>query len=129
MKDWYNTVFVENSRTPEALATQGSCWVDIRDLAEAHTLALERASAAGERIIISAGPYVWQDWSNRRSQLTLPFSHPLHKLAKGIPGAGLKAVHKINYNTAKEARLLGVKYRSKEEMTRDTLIDIESRGW
>jgi hypothetical protein len=40
----------------------GNCWVDVRDLARAQVLALVTASAGGERIIISAGPWVWQDW-------------------------------------------------------------------
>jgi nucleoside-diphosphate-sugar epimerase len=40
----------------------GSCWIDVRDLGRAHVLALLKAQAGGERIIVSAGPFVWQDW-------------------------------------------------------------------
>ncbi|KAJ8703506.1 hypothetical protein PTI98_002124 [Pleurotus ostreatus] len=47
----------------ETLTPTGSCWIDVRDLAEGHAKALEVPDAGGERIIISAGPYVWQDWS------------------------------------------------------------------
>lgn len=41
----------------------GNCWVDVRDVGEAHVLALEKESVANERIIISAGSFVWQEWS------------------------------------------------------------------
>lgn len=37
------------------LSQNGSCYVDVRDLAEAHRLALEKEGAGGERIIINAG--------------------------------------------------------------------------
>ena len=34
---------------------------DVRDLAEAHVLALEKEKAGGERIIAIKGTYVWQE--------------------------------------------------------------------
>lgn len=37
------------------MKTGTSCWVDVRDLAEAQARALVREGAGGERIIISAG--------------------------------------------------------------------------
>lgn len=39
----------------EFLAKTGSAWTDVRDLADAHRLALEIEEARNERIIISAG--------------------------------------------------------------------------
>ena len=33
----------------------GGCWIDVRDVSEAHVLALEKEAAGGERIIISGG--------------------------------------------------------------------------
>ena len=39
----------------EFLSQNGSCYADVRDLAEAHRLALEKEEAGGERIIINAG--------------------------------------------------------------------------
>ena len=38
-------------------------WVDVRDLADAHVLALENEVASGERINICRESFVWQDWS------------------------------------------------------------------
>lgn len=34
----------------------------MRDLAEAHVLAIQKQEAGGERIIVSEGPYKWQDF-------------------------------------------------------------------
>ena len=37
-------------------------WVDVREVAEAHALALIKPAAGGERIAISAAPFKWQDF-------------------------------------------------------------------
>ena len=53
-------------------------------------------------------------------------------LPKGNPGAGTghpSTVHLVHFDTAKAARILGLKYRTLAEMTRDTLADYEARGW
>ena len=34
----------------------------MRDLAEAHVLAIQKPEAGGERIIVSQGPFKWQDF-------------------------------------------------------------------
>lgn len=44
-----------NAAGNEFLANVGGNWVDVRDLAEAHTLALEKEAAGGQRIIVSCG--------------------------------------------------------------------------
>ncbi|KAF8917831.1 hypothetical protein CPB85DRAFT_1373979 [Mucidula mucida] len=127
-KQWYNTVAKEdNGLSPEALLT-GSCWIDVRNLGEAHVLSLEKAAAGGERIIISAGHFVWQDWLDAANSLS-PSPIPSHTLPKGVPGSGKNATHMIKYDTAKEARILGLKLTTKEELARDTLADFEARGW
>lgn len=41
----------------ESLANTGASWIDVRDLAERHVLALEKEEAGGERFIVSAGWY------------------------------------------------------------------------
>jgi nucleoside-diphosphate-sugar epimerase len=46
----------------ETLASLGGAWIDVRDLGLAHRLALEKDAAGGERLIISAGSFKWQDW-------------------------------------------------------------------
>jgi nucleoside-diphosphate-sugar epimerase len=57
------------------LATGGGSWIDVRDLALAHRLALEKEAAGGERIIVRAGPIKWQDLrASPPPRLTLPSS-------------------------------------------------------
>lgn len=54
-RQFYDTVIVEGSKSKEALSNEGSCWADVRDIAEGHVRVLEKEAAGGERIIISAG--------------------------------------------------------------------------
>jgi hypothetical protein len=54
---FYNYMALPNTSgaTNEFLASTGTCWIDVRDLANAHVLSLEKECAGGERIIVSAG--------------------------------------------------------------------------
>lgn len=40
-----------------------------------------------------------------------------------------KATHVIRYDTSKAAKLLGLKYHSIEEGTKDMVEDFKARGW
>ncbi|KAH0589925.1 hypothetical protein H2248_000115 [Termitomyces sp. 'cryptogamus'] len=128
LRQWYDAV-LGNNQNETFLKVQGSAYIDVRDVAEAHTLALEKEAAGGERIIISVGSYVWQDWLDvARSLSPSPIpSHP--NLPVGYPGAGATAKPPVRYDTSKAQRILGLKYRTKVEVTRDTLADFERRGW
>ncbi|KAJ7692590.1 hypothetical protein B0H17DRAFT_933870, partial [Mycena rosella] len=100
----------------------GFCWVDVRDLGRAHVLALLKPAAGGERIIVSAGPFVWQDWLDAASDSP--------KYEKGAPGAGKDAVHQIRFDASKSGRALDrTAYRTMVETARDTAGDWEARGW
>jgi nucleoside-diphosphate-sugar epimerase len=57
MLDWYDTV-VKGSKDENTLASLGNAWVDVRDLADAHRLAIEKDAAGGERIIVCGGTYI-----------------------------------------------------------------------
>ncbi|KAF8155208.1 NAD-P-binding protein [Mycena galopus ATCC 62051] len=105
---------------PEASAG-GGCWIDVRDLALAHVRALEKEGAGGERIIITAGAFAWQDW--------LDAAPPDSKYLKGTPGAGKDAVHLLRYKNDKSIRILGMEYRSMEETAAATIADYEKRDW
>ena len=39
-----------------------ACFVDVRDLALAHVLSITKEEASGNRIIINAGAFKWQDF-------------------------------------------------------------------
>ncbi|KAI0367230.1 NAD-P-binding protein [Pilatotrama ljubarskyi] len=121
-REWYLTV-VKSKLDNESLANIGSSYVDVRDLAQAHVLAITKPEAAGERIIVSAGPYKWQD-----------FVSAAHRLDSRLPAGNTaydpsKANHLIRYSPDKERRLLGVKFKTLEETTKDTLDDFKARGW
>jgi hypothetical protein len=60
----FHTIFAAHS--DPATLRGGACWVDVRDLARAHVLSLLKAEAGGERFIVSAGAYVWQEWCTFR---------------------------------------------------------------
>lgn len=120
-----------------------SSYVDVRDLALAHALAITKPEAAGNRIIVSAGPYKWQDWGQlapfsefaRTSILTCTTTVLVaHRLYPQLPAGNTtydpaKATHFIQYAPDKQRKLLGVPFRTFEETTKDTLEDFKARGW
>ncbi|KAJ7869111.1 D-lactaldehyde dehydrogenase [Mycena olivaceomarginata] len=114
----FHTIFA--APADAATLRGGACWVDVRDLARAHVLALLKAEAGGERIIVSAGAYVWQEWLDAAPRSS--------KYQKGIPGAAKGVVHQIEYDVRKSVRVLGMAYRGMEETARDTVADWEARG-
>ncbi|KAF8545719.1 NAD(P)-binding protein [Imleria badia] len=117
-----------NAAGNDFLANTGVCWIDVRDVAEAHSLALEKEAAGGERIIVSGGLWKWQDFIDAANDLNPPPKLST-TLPVGVRGAGKTAKHLTIYNTAKADRILGLKYRTIAETTKDTLADYEARGW
>lgn len=65
---------------PGAAGTGGGCWVDVRDIALAHARALQKQAAGGERIIVAAGAFKWQDWRSYpgSSSFILPLTRTPH---------------------------------------------------
>ncbi|KAH9930009.1 NAD(P)-binding protein [Fomitopsis serialis] len=122
MHDWFHTVF-KGSKTKEQLASIGSCWIDVRDLAEAHVLAIKKQEAGGERIMVSEGPYKWQDFVDA-AQKFYPNVSPRDEAYNPA-----KATHQIQYDTSKAAKVLGIKYHSIEEGTKDMVEDFKARDW
>ncbi|KAH0589917.1 hypothetical protein H2248_000109 [Termitomyces sp. 'cryptogamus'] len=123
---WYDVVVV-GGKTENFLKT-GLAFIDVRDVAEANVLALEKEAAGGERIIISAGPFIWQQWVDVANSLSLPI--PSHsKLPIGYPGLAGTAKLPVEFDTRKAARILGLTYLNQEQVTRDSLADFVKRGW
>ncbi|TEB22503.1 D-lactaldehyde dehydrogenase [Coprinellus micaceus] len=137
---WVNPPFVFGpaiheipGNKPENLNTSLKAWYDFvldtknpkgRDaLGDAHVLALEKEAAGGERIIVTAGAYVWQEWLDIANAVapSIPKGYP--DILAGGPE------YKVTYDTAKERRVLGVGYRTKEQTVKDTLADFKVRGW
>ena len=119
----------------------GGGWIDVRDLALAHSRALQREAASGERIIISAGPFVWQDWrAFFLLRYFIPLCLSLHavdaipadkaaKYQRGTPASSKDHVHKLNYDASKSKSVLGIQYRTIEQTTKDVIADWEEKGW
>lgn len=104
----------------------GGSWADVRDVATAHRLALETQEAGGERIIIS-GPWTPRQAFIDAANALEPTPKLSRPLPQGDPGSNYPAPHE--YGATKSQRVLGLKYRSVMEMTRDTLLDFAARGW
>ncbi|TFK88764.1 NAD(P)-binding protein [Polyporus arcularius HHB13444] len=118
---WYRNVV--KGAAKGALTKLGYEWVDVRDLARAHTLALVTPSAGGERFIIRGGRAVWQDFVNAARKYT-------SKVPAGDPDYNPdNAFFPSTYIADKSVRILGIRYRSIEELTKDSLDDFAARGW
>ena len=51
---WYEKVVADSPKTKEALS-ESNTWVDVRDTALGHVLALEKDAAGGQRIVTASG--------------------------------------------------------------------------
>ncbi|KIK20840.1 hypothetical protein PISMIDRAFT_574291 [Pisolithus microcarpus 441] len=125
---FYDHVADSSKAAKQSLSISTFTWVDVRDVAKAHRRALEIPEARSERIIISAGPWRWQDFIDTANSLD-PSPQLSKPLPKGNPGVGLQLPCMNNFDNTKSQRILGVEYRSMAEMTRDTFADYEARGW
>ncbi|KAF5364463.1 hypothetical protein D9758_010704 [Tetrapyrgos nigripes] len=100
-------------------------WADVRDVAEAHVRALEVSEAGGERIIVCAGPFVFQDALDAVNSLQpSPWSSHKEPFAKGDVG---EKEYRINWDTLKEKKILGLKYKTHQDTARDILTEFERR--
>ncbi|KAI0827004.1 NAD-P-binding protein [Trametes gibbosa] len=127
--DWYFNV-VKCALDDEARANVGyvavqtaGSFVDVRDIAQAHVLALLKPDAAGSRLIISSDAYKWQDWVNAA-----------HKIEPSLPAGNTsydrsKAIFPSTYDHSRAITTLGLKFRTIAETTKDTLEDFKARGW
>ncbi|CAK5277838.1 unnamed protein product [Mycena citricolor] len=115
-----------NGLTNPAALVGGAPYVDVRDIARAHVLALEREAAGGERIIVCADKnYTWQDIIDALP----PAAAASGKYQKGNPGTGKDVVQNTLHDNAKSVRILGMKYHTLEEMTAATVEQWSGRGW
>ncbi|PFH46935.1 hypothetical protein AMATHDRAFT_68786 [Amanita thiersii Skay4041] len=127
-KAWYDAVVArgESSKLP---VIDGNSWVDVRDLGLGLVKSLEVKEAGGERIIVCGGRFFWQDWRNiAKSLAPSPILSPAPGTEQAIGDSDMR-IYKITLDTSKEKRILGLTYRTKEEVTRDILADFERRGW
>ncbi|KAI0674143.1 NAD-P-binding protein [Trametes maxima] len=121
---YYYDIVVKGKMSPEVLAKAGTSWVDVRDLAEAHALALLKPAAGGERIIVAMRPFKWQEMVSTAHRL-----EP-RKIPPGDEAYNQSAaIHFVQYVVDKQRRLLGMQFHSLEETSRDMLDQFISNKW
>ncbi|KDR70013.1 hypothetical protein GALMADRAFT_901336 [Galerina marginata CBS 339.88] len=120
---WWRNITQEK---PDDLLKMSYAYVDVRDVAAAHVLALRKEEAAEERIILSNAATTWQE-SRNILYVLLPKLYTTGILPRGKPE--LEKFIRFDFNPEKGKRILGLKYRSFEEMASDTLADFEARDW
>jgi len=119
-----------NSKSEEEAVSSVSSWVDVRDIAEAHVVALEKPEAGEERIIFSTGSFVWQDFIDAAKRVAPSLGLDPSKISKGAPNYDpSKAAHFIRYSNEKREKILGIKVRSEDECIRGTLESFKAHGW
>ncbi|KAI0674149.1 NAD-P-binding protein [Trametes maxima] len=105
------------------LKPAGNCRIDVRDLARALLLTITTPAAGGERFIVCAGPFAWEDFMNAARKITGTTRSP------EVSYDPAQFVHLTTYNTKKSEDILGMTYRGLEETTRDVVKDWQSRAW
>jgi len=105
-----------------------SLWVDVRDIADAHVLAMEKAEAANKRFFVTAGYF-----SNRQLAQIVAEKFPEYKdkvprgeaLKSGdFPEGGPEKV--VRYDNSRVKEVLGVRFRGLEESVVDTVKSLQA---
>ena len=60
---------------------------------------------------------------------SLGYGEKYSEIPKGTPGAGKDINWSIIYDSSKVRDVLGLKFKSVEEATKDTIEDYKARGW
>lgn len=120
--------------------------VDVRDVADAHVAAVERAAAAGRHVLAGAAVSMRElvevlrseGWDRRhrlpRVVLGGPFGAALGRLVAGTRPPGTRSYLRTHLGVPLQAdgshaeRALGVRYRPWTETVLETVVDLERRG-
>jgi nucleoside-diphosphate-sugar epimerase len=99
-------------------------WVDVRDIAEAHVLAMEKQEAAGKRFFITNGNFcnaevaniIGEEFPEYRENLpTGDGVKPGDWPPEGVPG----------WDNTQSVQILGLKYRGLRESVVDTVKSLQ----
>ncbi len=138
---WYNNVMLD---IPDSTFSESYSYIDVRDVALAHVVALEKRGSGGP-----AHHCVGRCYYLARNQCGSPLLiftcgtlklfpgnlvnelHPELLAAgvtlKGNPGLPQNIV--FRYDSTKGRKILGLKYRDLAETIRDMMADFKKRGW
>ncbi|KID99591.1 NAD(P)-binding domain protein, partial [Metarhizium majus ARSEF 297] len=104
--------------------TKGPCWVDVRDVAEAHVKALLVPEAGGGRYMLCQGVYCNQELADVSRKVTSKYAE---KIPVGEPGKREKHTH-FGVDASDAERVLGLRWRGLEDCLDDLvpqLFEIE----
>ncbi|KAJ3039262.1 methylglyoxal reductase (NADPH-dependent) gre2 [Rhizophlyctis rosea] len=111
--------------TQVAPSNSAQAFIDVRDVAKAHVEALIRPEAGGQRFLVSAGNFSWQEAANVLREL-----YPERNVVVGEPEKIRTGEESIVYGE-KASRELDISYRPFKEVARDSaeyLIELE-KSW
>jgi len=124
---WYTQV-IKNASSGSDLSKSIGSYADVRDVALANVLAVEKEAAGGERILVSAAPFTWQDMIDVARKVGP--SVGLNDLPKGYTGYDAsKVTHEHVFSNKKLKNTLGLDPIPLEGTVKDTLLDFKNRGW
>ncbi|TFY73351.1 hypothetical protein EWM64_g10661 [Hericium alpestre] len=124
LSELYNIMIQSDATTPYPEYANG--WIDVRDAALAHVLAASTPAAGGNRFIIAAGTYHFQEILDTANAINPPI---VRNLVKGTPGTGREVSANWTLDTSKVERVLGIKWRPLQETIADTLADWKQKGF
>ncbi|KAF8305794.1 NAD(P)-binding protein [Clavulina sp. PMI_390] len=113
---------LQNIPAKEAAVSYVGGWVDVRDVALAHSLALMKEKAGGLRFILSVGSFSWQDTYDALRAVGVA------NIPEGYSGAADPSKY-ITYDNSRSKGVLGLEYAHHElgKTLADTLGSIRKR--
>jgi len=109
---FYNSIV--NHIVPTGISNN---YVDVRDVALAHVLALETPEAGGERFLVSRQRYDWQE-----------FTEPLIQAGYKVkPIETQENSPDISFDNSKSKKVLGLEYTTLQKTAVDTYAELQKR--
>jgi nucleoside-diphosphate-sugar epimerase len=122
----FNMCFRQAFPENELLFSLG--WVDVRDLAKAHIVALEREEAGDERILVASPSTPNQEFieAAKRAAALLGVAGVQTGVQNYDPA---NVTRVVRFSRAKRDRILGIEMTSVDDTVRDTIANFKERGW
>ncbi|KAF5093307.1 hypothetical protein D0Z03_002475 [Geotrichum reessii] len=116
----YDLLHSKEAEDPLSYSESAPLWVDVRDVALAHVVPLEKpAETAGRRLFTTPGFYTNQDVLDIAND---QFPELKGKIPVGKPGTGKRNIDKYaRFENSKTNKILGIKYITLEKSIVDTI--------
>lgn len=102
--------------------TFASLFIDVRDVAKAHLLAIEVPALTGKRLLLANTKFAMQDIVDT---INKQFPALNGRIAVGVPGNGAEVVkHIATLDNSQSKKLLGFEFKGLEETVYDTVSQI-----